>query len=70
VEEGVTRGARKKQRLALGLAVSALSMKPGQTRSSGELAAFCDCSKGTIQHIEKKALRKLRRRLQPFLRAA
>lgn len=63
----MTRGARKKQRLLLGLAVSALSLRPGQTRSLGELAAYCECSKGTILWIEQQALRKVRSRLEPFL---
>lgn len=67
---GMTNGARKKQRLLLGLHVSRLSLKPGQTRSLGELAAFCDCSKGTILHIEQKALKKVRARLESYLRAA
>jgi hypothetical protein len=54
----MTRGALKKQRLLLGLAVSALSLRRGQTRSQGELAAFCDCQRTTIQWIEKKAIAK------------
>lgn len=62
----MTRGARKKQRLLLGLAVSALSLRPGQTRSLAEIAAFCDCSKGTILFIEQKALRKLRAAVEPL----
>lgn len=64
----MTRGALKKQRLLLGLAVSALSLRPGQTRSLGELAAFCECSKGTILHIEQKAIAKMRQRLEATLR--
>lgn len=66
----MTRGARRKQRLLLGLAVSALSLRRGQTRSLGELAAFCDCSKGTILFIEQKAMRKARARLEVALRGA
>lgn len=45
----------------LGLAVSALSLSYGQTRSHGDLAAFCGCGRSNIQHIENNALRKLRR---------
>lgn len=64
MEVELTRGAQRKRRLALGLAVSALSLKPGQTRSQRDLAAFCDCSKSTIQWIELKALHKLRKGLE------
>lgn len=56
----MTRGARKKDRLLLGLAVSRLSLGPGQTRTYRELAAFCGCTHGTIQFIEQKALRKVK----------
>lgn len=45
----------------LGLAVSALSLEYGQTRTYEELAAYCGCSKSAIQNIEYKALRKVRR---------
>jgi len=48
----------------LGLAVSALSLRYGQARSARELAAFCGCRHGTIQFIERRALRKLRIKLQ------
>jgi DNA-directed RNA polymerase specialized sigma24 family protein len=47
----------------LGLAVSALSLQRGQTRSASELAAFCGVRHGTIQFIEKKAIKKMRKRL-------
>lgn len=59
----MTPGARKKERLLLGLAVSALSLRPGQTRTLRELAAFCDCHPYQIQRTEKIALEKLRKRL-------
>ena len=51
----------------LGLAVSALSLRAGQSRSHEELAAFCGVSHKAIQKIEDKALRKLRVRV-PELR--
>lgn len=44
----------------LGLAISALSLKYGQTRSQIELAAYCGCSQQAIQYIERRALRKMR----------
>jgi hypothetical protein len=48
----------------LGLAVSGATLEPGETRSHEDLAAFCGCSKTNIQHIERRALRKLRNKLQ------
>lgn len=53
--------------IELGLAVSALSLPPGQTRSQRDLAAFCGCSKSTIQWIEKQAMQKVRKQLEPHL---
>lgn len=50
-----------KSNIDLGLAVSALSLKPGETRTQREIAAFCDCSYQRIQQIEWRALRKIRR---------
>ena len=47
----------------LGLAVSALSMRYGQSRSHEEIAAFCGVHHRTIQKIEHKALRKMRLRV-------
>jgi len=56
----MTRGAQKKDRLLLGLAVSRLSLKPGEHRTHQQLADFCDCRPGTIQFIEAAALRKVK----------
>lgn len=56
----MTRGAQKKDRLLLGLAVSRLSLGPGESRTQRELAAFCNCSHGQIQWIEKSGLRKVK----------
>lgn len=47
-------------RIELGLAVSALSLRYGETRSTRELARFCNCAHVTIQNIERKALQKAR----------
>ncbi|MEM9236025.1 MAG: sigma factor-like helix-turn-helix DNA-binding protein [Verrucomicrobiota bacterium] len=49
-----------KPSIDLGLAVSALTLKRGETRTQEELAAFCGCSKAMIYLIEKRALKKLR----------
>ena len=58
----------------LGLAVSALSLTPGERRSHYELAAFCGVSHSAIQQIEGRALRKLRNRFlfmkDPILKEA
>jgi hypothetical protein len=48
----------------LGLAVSGATLEPGETRSGEDLAAFCGCSRQAIEHIERRALRKLRNKLQ------
>lgn len=54
------RSSRHGDRFLLGLAVSALGLSPGQTRSAGELAAFCGVTKSCIQLTEGRALRKVR----------
>jgi len=47
----------------LGLAISALTLRYGQTRTYQEIADFCGCSKSAIQSIEGKAMRKIRIKL-------
>lgn len=47
----------------LGLAVSALTLKLGETRTRTEIAAYCGCSPGNIWAIEQKALRKVKQKL-------
>jgi DNA-directed RNA polymerase sigma subunit (sigma70/sigma32) len=44
----------------LGLAIAGATLKPRQTRSRVELAAYAGCSKQYIEQIEINALRKLR----------
>lgn len=44
----------------LGLAISALSMKYGDTRTYQEIAFFCGVTDHAIRKIGEKALRKLR----------
>ena len=48
----------------LGLAVSRLSLSPGQTRSYTELARFCGCSHEAIRKIERRAMKKIRNSLK------
>jgi transcription initiation factor TFIIIB Brf1 subunit/transcription initiation factor TFIIB len=51
----------KTKRVNLGLAISGACLNHGETRTLYEIACFCNCSKQAIEHIEKKALRKLRK---------
>jgi DNA-binding transcriptional regulator LsrR (DeoR family) len=44
----------------LGLAISALTLRYGQTRTHQQIADFCGCSRAAIQSIENKAMRKIR----------
>lgn len=44
----------------LGLAISAVGLRPGQCRTTTELAAYTGLTKQAISHIEHSALRKLR----------
>lgn len=48
------------ERVNLGLAISAATMRPGQERTLPEIAAYCDCSKQLISQLEKRAIRKVR----------
>lgn len=47
----------------LGLAISALTLRYGQTRTQKELAAYCGCSQQAIYEIERKAMRRIRMKL-------
>lgn len=55
------------ERINLGLAVSALTLKPGECRTAAEIAAFCGCARANIERIEGVALRKMRARLSKFI---
>jgi hypothetical protein len=54
--------------IELGLAISRLSMRPGETRTAREISYFCNCSAWAISLIERRAIRKMRVRLAPFLK--
>lgn len=58
------KGRRKKgdNDIDLGLAISALTLRHGQTRTYQQMADFCGCSRAAIQSIESKAMRKIRLR--------
>ena len=52
--------SEKSRRIDLGLAVSGALLKPGETRTLTQLAAFCGCSWQLMYETERKALQKLR----------
>lgn len=54
---------KRDDRFMLGLAVSALSLQPGETRTCREIAAFCKTSPQNVSLIEHRALRKIRAKL-------
>jgi hypothetical protein len=56
----------------LGIAICGALTSPGQVRTTREIAAFAGCTHQAITDIEKKAMRKIRRRLMdtPDLRDA
>lgn len=58
---------KRTNRIDLGLAVSRLSLQPGQRRTLKEIAAYCECTKEGIRQIENNAILKLRARLQKLL---
>ena len=69
--EHQTTGDAKGERIDLGLALLSLVNPPGAERqalSAAEIGAWCGCSHAAIQHIERRALRKLRRKLNALLR--
>jgi hypothetical protein len=53
----------KSQRIDLGLELLSIA-EPGIPHTQEEIAAWCDCTVRTIQHMERKALAKLRRALK------
>ena len=57
----------KASRIDLGLAISRLTMEPGECRTLAEIAAYCGCSRQGIQYIEQKAILKVRKRLRDLL---
>jgi hypothetical protein len=58
------RNAAKQRRIDLGLAVSALSIRPGECRGVKTLAKYCDCSPQAISLISAAAIAKIRRALR------
>ena len=54
----------------LGLALLSVLRQPGEYLTCEDIAAWCDCSRGFIQRIEARALRKVRRRMNEALRSS
>ena len=61
---GETHSLRKIARIDLGLAVSAASLRPGESRSIYELAAFCACTPQAISKMTLNAIAKVRKALR------
>lgn len=66
----ITHGEQKNKtpeskRLDLGLAILSCLLKPRETLTRYDIAAWCGCSRSAIYQIELKALRKVRSRLAP-----
>lgn len=53
----------RRRRIDLGLAISGLTLRFGETRTLEEIAAYCGCSRQGVALIEKRALQKVRQRL-------
>ena len=67
----VTTGRAKGERIDLGLSLFTVANPPGGARqalSASEIAAWCGCTPAAIQSIERRALRKLHRKLDALLR--
>lgn len=62
--EGRGSGRAKSARVDLGLAVMSAMAERGAMFTREEIGAFADCSGEAIRLIERRALRKLRRRFQ------
>lgn len=64
--------AEKRERFNLGLELARIHATPGQPMTQSELAEWCGVTSSLIYMIERKALKKLRRRASadPELRAA
>ena len=56
--------AQKSTRIDLGLAISAATLPPGQSRTCAEISRFCECSKQAIDQIYASGLQKLRSALR------
>lgn len=55
-----------KNDIDVGLAVLCSLMRPGESLSDRDIAYVCNCSRNAIYIIEKRALRKMRVKLNRF----
>lgn len=62
-DHSAIRDKERTERVNLGLAILSCLAIPGVPLTLEDIAAFCDCSRQAIEHIERRALRKLRVRL-------
>ena len=63
LEEGKQVGRSMGAHIDLGLALLSCLLRPGESLTSEDMAAWCGCSKSAIQSIERRALAKVRERL-------
>lgn len=63
LEEGRHVGRAMGAHIDLGLALLSCLLRPGESLTSDDMAAWCGCSRSAIQSIERRALAKLRQRL-------
>ena len=63
-EGGRTNSRAKTARVDLGLALLSVLRRSGEALTAHDIAAWCDCSPQTISRIERRALAKVRRRLE------
>ena len=71
LEGGRLTGRAKTERIDLGLALLTVAHPPEPGReplTAADIAAWCDCTPAAIQSIERRALRKLRDKLDAILR--
>ena len=62
-EHGGFAGRAGHSYIDLGLSLLSCLLRPGETLTSHDIAAWCGCSRAAIERIESRALRKVRRRL-------
>ncbi len=55
----MARNAKKTADADLGLAILEVLLKPGETLTQSDIAAWCGIKKESVYEIEKRALRKL-----------
>ena len=63
LEDGQTVGRLMGAHIDLGLALLSCLLRPGESLTHEDMAAWCGCSRSAIQRIERRALAKVRERL-------